>query len=115
MEWLRDSLIGFLLFLVAGFLSGVAQDLVPFDYPDLYLLWFLIALIPFFMFARSRGIGHELRFGDAIIFVPMILVAAFWPRSAVAEPELLFVLAMVASLYAGQSLRLWCKRCTHGG
>ncbi len=76
-EWLRDSFAGFALFLLAGTFSHAAGAVTPFDYPDLYMFWFMIGMIPFCMFANWRGIGEPITWK---LFWALAPIVAFLPR-----------------------------------
>ena len=105
-HWLRNSLTGFVLILFAIAVSGVVQSVVPFEYPKLYPVWFVAALIPFYKFARSRGALCAIEWPDVFVFAPPAVVFAFWPHQILPQqPGGIFAVALVASSFIGHWLR----------
>ena len=79
-EWLRDSFAGFALFLLACAFSHAADAVTPFEYPDLYMFWFMIGMIPFSLFANWRGIGEPITWRIFWTLAPIAAIVAFLPR-----------------------------------
>ena len=79
-EWLRDSFAGFALFLLGGAFSHVADAVTPFDYPDLNMLWFMIGMIPFCMFANWRRVGEPITWSLFWALAAIAAIVAFLPR-----------------------------------
>lgn len=78
-EWLRDSFVGFILFVLAMTFAASADAVTPFDYPNLYMLWFTIGLIPFAVFANRRRVGTTLSRLHLLAFAVGSVVAGFLP------------------------------------
>lgn len=76
----RDVMCGLLLFLVGLYLAGILDHYTPFEYPDLYFVWFACGLIPFEIFAHWRG---ALRFTWPVTvrLVALLVVVPFVPRT----------------------------------
>ena len=52
---LRDVVCGLLLFLLACCLAGLLDHFTPFEYPNLYIVWFAVGMIPLAFFGHRRG------------------------------------------------------------
>ena len=77
----RDALCALALFLLASLLAGVLDSAVSVGYPNLYIVWFALGMIPFVLFAHWRGAFRVTWRSTAelaavllfLLFVPMTL------------------------------------------
>lgn len=99
LEWLRDSVIGFVLILAAIAAANWIHGIVSFYYPSLYWCWYAVSIVPFCLFARWRGVsGFESPVG-IVRWIAVVPVAILGARQVL--QFLIRVLSPVTSLVSG--------------
>lgn len=106
----RDVIIAFALFLLACLIAGLLDDLVSVDYPNLYILWFGIALIPFAFFGHWRG-ALMLTWPAIASAMLSLLVLSFVPVSILDFPGGLVLFAAV--VICASCIGDWLVRAAH--
>jgi hypothetical protein len=74
-NWLRDSIIGFGLILLAIAIANSLHALVWFHHPKLYWCWFAVGIVPFCLFARWRGVSSFDTWTQILRWIGVIPVA----------------------------------------
>ena len=100
-EWIRDSFVGFALVGLAGIFCEFANAVMPFDYPDLYMLWFMIGMLPFCKFANWRRIGEPITWSLFWALAPLAAIVTFLPRglSVYAHALIVFAICVIGSRF----------------
>lgn len=93
------------MILLACSLAGFLRRLVAVNYPDLYILWFAIGMIPFVCFARWRG-ALKVTWRAVVVLVPALLIWPFVPMSVFDGPGgwIVYPAALVCLLWLGERL-----------
>ncbi len=100
-----DTVCGIALLLLACVLAGLLRHLTPFDYPDLYIVWFTIGTIPFALFAHWRG-ALALKWRVVAVLTPALLVLPFVPMTVLDRPGgwMLYPIAIALLAWLGERL-----------
>lgn len=91
---LRDTLFGVALFVFACFVAGLLDHFVRIDYPNLYIVWFTLGMIPFLVFANRRGVIAFTARGIAL-FALAVAVLTFQPKAMGPVAMALALLAVI--------------------
>jgi hypothetical protein len=101
----RDAVCGFTLFLLACFFAGLLNRATPFDYPNLYVVWFALGMIPFAVFAHWRG-ALTISWRTVVQMAPLLFALPFVPMTVFDGPGgwILFPIAVVCAIWIGDWL-----------
>ena len=106
---LRDTVCGLAFFLLACLLAGLLDHLTPFDYPNLYIIWFAIGMIPLGLFLHWRS-ALTFTWRAVLGFAPLLLIFPFVPVTVFDRPVIwMFV---VPAVVGTSCLVNWLLRIT---
>ncbi|NLS93627.1 MAG: hypothetical protein GXX96_15820 [Planctomycetaceae bacterium] len=100
-----DTACGIALILIACLFAGFLRRLIPLEYPDLYIVWFTIGMIPFVWFAHWRR-AVTFTWRDVVVLAPLLLIWPFVPMTVFDGPAgwVFYPVAIVCVLWLGERL-----------